>query len=188
MMKAIFFGLLIIYWSTFVGAFDRTLVLNLDVSGTLIFMDLSANKDLNLCLNTLLAKNNYYTWEEGSKMQSFYDFVKEKYPNDKKSRIALLANFFENYKRTFHSLELDYLVLEDRAPKNDQPIFSSFFMMLSYLERQNIKYHIVLRSYGVHIKDVTETLGREKSFSFKFAEFDNDKLVLENGRNFRKSS
>ena len=121
-------------------------------------------------------------------MQSFYDFVKEKYPNDKKSGIALLANFFENYKRTFHSLQLDYLVLEDRAPKNDQPIFSSFFMMLSYLERQNIKYHIVLRSYGVHIKDVTETLGREKSFSFKFAEFDNDKLVLENGRNFRKSS
>jgi hypothetical protein len=182
MTKAIFFSLLIIYWSSFVGAFDRTLILNLDVSGTLIFMDLSANKDLKLCLNTLLAKNNYYTWEKGGTMQSFYDFAKEKYPNDKKARVALLSNFFEKYKRTFPSLELDYLVLEDRAPKNDQPIFSSFFMMLSELERQNIKYHIVLRSYGVHLKDVTNTLAREKGFSFKFAEFDNDKLILESGK------
>lgn len=150
-----------IIWIAPLSALEKTqttLLLHFDINKTLIAVDPASNQTLDQILNALLAEKYTYKWSsEIEKPISYQDYVENhlfpgpSYDQDlKKKRRALIGNFIHFMRETHHPLESQvveaYHNLDTKL--REKYLFSSFLNLIDKLKTQEIKFHIILRTFG----------------------------------------
>lgn len=157
----------------------QKLVLHFDVNKTIIATDRVQNKGLEESVNSILAKNMYYTWN-GIDHESYYAYATKKLmaSNPKLSPVSeefklkrseLITGFFvgpypqfwceyvQSKKRILKLLSADELV-----------VFPSFFKLINWLEAEfKDRYVIYLRTFGTDLPEIMPII--EKNTSLRFA-------------------
>jgi hypothetical protein len=149
------------------------LILHFDVNKTLIASDKAGTKTIDNVINELLAEKYQNFWEKDQKKPlTYYDYVytivvpgDPKDPELKKIRNGYLHNFVHFLEKSNHPLkntvQQKYQELSLTLEKKSNPIFSSFFSLIKYLDEQKIPYSIILRSFGKEIKVVAKEIEKE---------------------------
>lgn len=145
-----------------------TLILHFDLNKTLIATDSASGQNLEAVLNELLAEKYQGCWQPGMTAPlSYQDYVAHilhpgdlRNPEIKKARRNLTGQFISFLRTNQHPLhkrvEQEYFFLLEKAKKHF--VFPSFIKMLEKLKKHQIKFNIILRTFGQDLDSVISHL------------------------------
>ena len=164
------------------------LILFFDINGTIMLEDSKQGKDLELAVCQMLAENYSATWETSQKESMTYRKYVEKHlapGNDNDSEVEAARhryyrNFIDFLHKSKHPLH-DEIVAKHKKIKDNFPvgkkIFASFITLLEYLEKNNIKFSVIFRSFGNDVDNIIAELKERTSLkSFSRSEFSHQHL------------
>lgn len=194
-LKAVLF---FIFITAFLNA-EPHLILHFDINKTIIATDSVNKKTVEEILNELLSLKYCDCWEKNVKSPiSFANYVKEylvpgsdQDPHIQNLRRFHLAHFLDYLKDNAHPHYQQAYLEYQRAFKSlkecETHIFPSFYTLLADLDKNNISYTIILRSFGNEISLVTNEINKTYKVMFqrtaKFREgkftFDDNEMWIE---------
>ena len=154
------------------------LVLHFDVNKTLIASDKANNKDVEIVINEMLATNIKACWDETIlKPISYESYIKGKLlPGDecdlklRRNRNQLLHHFIDYLHSSDHPLYSEAVKIGDAARQVLQnakgDVFPSFYRLIDELDKRELSYSIILRSFGEEVFDVADKIESFSSISF----------------------
>ncbi len=164
------------------------LLLNFDINKTLIAQDKATNKSVEDTLNQLLAEKTKACWDdtllEPISYQRYVGILLPGREDDlplKKRRLEYLNHFVDHLKDQNHLLYQEvastYHTALNILQESGGKVFPSFYRLINELDKKDISYSIILRSYGVEVFEVAEEikLFQNKVFS-RFGTFREGKL------------
>jgi len=173
------FILVISLFAFITQAYNGRLILNFDINHTMIATDAAAGSNLDEGIASIVAKEHRGIWAPNQKSPlSYYDYVKSSYP-DKELRKKMLLQFVSSGLSP--NAQEDFAHIRSKLTAQPTEVFSSFFQMIAYLNENNIKYNIVLRTFGSDLEATIKVLSTELRVTFATARFQNGKLILSSG-------
>ena len=178
------FGFLYLFFFSQVFAREKSqkLILHFDVNRTIIAIDPKGGRSLSDVLNYCLSEKYTYQWEENIKKPiSYYTYVYEYLlpgklsdRNLKRKRTEKISSFlsflYEKEHPLYTQIKKEYDLLMEKLKGGEIFIFPSFFLLLDKLEKKEIDFHLILRSFGSEIQEVIREI--EKRYpSLKFSCF-----------------
>lgn len=181
------------------------LLLNFDVNKTLVLKDSSKGMNGDEMLISILADEAVDRWDDTHDPMSYKDYVHTiLLPGDKsnqalkKQREEVIRHFLEWLEEKRHPTRERVLALRDRIkekftdPHTQQikfAVFGSFFALLKKLRENNIRFVLILRTFGNDLKDVAEEVSNHPS-GVKFTrwgKFSHKQLQLEESESIVKA-
>lgn len=167
------------------------LILNFDVNKTLIAIDPVSGKGVDEVLKgslTLLFKER---WNKDGvaqvdKPMDYETYIKDVLGVSKDDRRRYVVNFFDYLEREHPDIYTQAKAQYDKAmdiytqmKAKRQEIFESFYELMKYLDRcNNIRYQVVIRTFGKDIPEIVEELEHKLGWHMDLAKFDQGKLVV----------
>lgn len=168
------------------------LILYFDINKTLIASDKAGNKSVEDTLNELLAEQYKACWNESLQEEMTFDeYVHEVLvpgPRDsqelKTQRRLYLQHFIDYLYEQNHPLYKtaleDYETALMTLNTSQGMVFPSFYSLLNDLNKKDISYSIILRSFGDEVFEVKTEINRVHKMMFnQMAKFREGKLLLE---------
>ena len=146
------------------------LILHFDINGTLIASDKAGNKTVGDMLNALLAEKYAACWDDSILEPITFDsyvreFLVPGAKDDlllKAERTALLSHFLDYLHVHNHSLypsvKSNYDFAMSHLNASNRIVFSSFYHMIDELDKMEISYSIILRSFGHEVFEVRDEM------------------------------
>ena len=151
------------------------LLLHFDVNKTLIADDAAGSKTTDHILMHALAERYYDRWDERVPDPiSYLDYVKHYLLPGKSSDLALRAARDQQIQRFLDFLrernhfytpwaEKQFYQLKAKLAQSETLVFPSFYKLLSYLEENELRYTVLLRTFGSDlprvIRDINTATG-----------------------------
>ena len=155
------------------------LILFFDINGTIMLEDSKQGKDLEIAVCQMLAENYSAIWDKNQKESMTYRKYVEKHlapGNDNDCEIeAVRHRYYRHFIHFLHDSEhplhaeiaAKHKKIKDNFPAGKK-IFASFIALIEYLEKNNIKFSVIFRSFGNDVDNIIAELKERtslKSFS-----------------------
>jgi hypothetical protein len=163
---------LIFIFSVFLSAENPHLLLHFDINKTLIASDKAGGKSVDNIINELLADKFSACWDPSIKEPiTFDDYVRNVLVPGSKDDLSLreerkkwLAGFLDYLCDKEHPLYLpvlaEYTAAKTVLQNTDRMVFPSFYHLIEELDRKEISYSIILRSFGHEVFEVRDEIDR----------------------------
>lgn len=159
----------------------KSIVIHLDINGTLILMDTATNKSAREGINEALAKRIITYWPEQNEPCSFFDYVYNTLVpgkiNDKTKkterdeRVTHFEDFVKEHQLPFFEVMnkvIDIAVKKIEALNAEQKsIVPSFYHMITHLKDHDVNFSIQLRTFGKDLKKTKEEIENSTDIQFK---------------------
>jgi len=168
------------------------LMLHFDINKTLIASDRAGGKSTENVLNQLLSAKYQDCWDSSIEEAISYDdyvrnvlFPGPEYDLElKKQRKNYLDHFVGYLRERNHPFYPECIKTYNAALKVLQnskgDVFPSFYRLLEELERRNISYKIILRSFGEEVFEIAEEINANyKDIITNFGSFKKGTLILD---------
>lgn len=161
----------------------KKVIINMDVNGTIIFGGTISGRTLEQSVILALADDFKDKWDNTiNKPISFSEYVNLKLPGSSKDeelkkkreqeKFAFL-DFLETENHPLKKLAYKrYKTMMKKLNLQKGTVIDSFYKLIEYLEANNIKFSIILRSFGVDTDNVMEEVN--KHLGMRFFENRND--------------
>ncbi len=171
------------------------LILHIDVNQTLVATDKAGDKSVENSLNEMLAKKYLGRWDPNLPEEvSFYHYVNkimipgpaydsELYKQRKRYIQHFLDYLQEHNNPLYESALSDYKSALKVLNSSESTVFPSFYCLIEELNKQQISYSIILRSFGKELLDVRKEINSHcNGMISQTAKFQEGKLYLDNGK------
>lgn len=177
------------------------LILYFDINKTLIASDKAGNKSVNDVVNELLGEKYAACWDESLEDPITFDVYVNKIlvpgPKDDeelRSQRKFYCQHFIEYLHAHNHL-LYKTILQDYEDvlaalnTSNGIVFNSFYFLLNHLDKNEISYSIILRSFGEEVFEVKEEINALHKMLFsQTGQFCEGKLILEGNKLIEGSS
>lgn len=191
--------LFLIIISSFLNATPH-LILNFDINKTIIATDTVNNKTVEETLNELLALTYWDCWDSTIQNPiSFANYVKEYLvpgydhnPQIQSLRRLHLSHFLDYLKKNSHPYyevaHKEYQEALVSLKESKTQVFPSFYLLLDHLDKNQISYTIIFRSFGNEISLVTNEVNNTyKTMFHRTAKFREGKLGFDDAETWIES-
>ena len=143
------------------------LILHFDVNKTIMMADPVNKKAPDYVFQCSLAENPKYShvWKEGQAPTPYYDYLNQKFPNDKDARKKALEGFVEHCKEMkhphFEEIRDRYESAHKACTEHPLKLTPAFYNLLSWLHRMPFEFKILIRTFGIDLPEVEEELKKE---------------------------
>lgn len=156
------------------------LVLHIDVNKTIIAEDIANGKTLDDILIQSLAKSYKAQWSKSlSQPITYVQYVKDYLvPGDRSDkgvrnlRNTAILGFLEflktNQDPQYNIIKKRFDIMRKKVLHQPGKIFTSFYNLISYLEKNNITHSIILRTFGTDLDDISHELAKQINFEFEW--------------------
>lgn len=149
---------------------EKHLLLFVDINGTITVSDSAKSQNTDAALNKLLAENTTGIWESNTTQMSYRKFVDTKYKDAKKDeRENYYVNFIKHLEESEHAEAKNIKKVFNELKENlkNKNIFSSFTRLIEKLNKEQVKYSVILRTFGNDLDSTIEELKKETGIEFK---------------------
>lgn len=168
------------------------LILHFDINRTILSNDVATGKTTDDILLQALTEKYQDRWDESlCEPIPYSEYIKLRFPGSgaqAKTDRALQSSAFIEYLREnnhpyLRAVETEFHTLRNKIKKNGD-IFSSFYKLIDYLDKEKIDYSIILRTFGIDVDKVVRMVNHKMSTQFfsSKGKYHKGSLRLENGR------
>ena len=164
---------------------ETVLVIHVDINQTIVPVDTVQQKGAPDVIAHALAKFMTCKWDDDTNPMSYHDYVfnvaipgprsDRALKKQRKERVVQFVDYLEEIDHPFasqtrvtHATALQIIADSSTAERRVVP---SFYKLIEVLQREKIRFRIVLRSFGNEVNTVAEELTRNAHIAFRRGSF-----------------
>lgn len=147
----------------------RTVIIHLDINGTIMAADLVQGKTGKIAVTQEFAKKTVGVWHPGLPEMRYQDYVEqhvipglEADQSIKKQRRELYLNFMNMIQESQHPslerIQQNYNNLIGILKQQQDPLYPSFWRLIDWAQRSSHDVRVIFRSFGKDIPEVIKLL------------------------------